>query len=230
MPPKRIRIEHYSTDRPARSLHLRTVSPLFRFPGPPGGKEPTAGTNEVLHGLEESRLRLVESSFHPSRLPGCVEGKKDGTGTGMGDPISQWQTGVPDSFGRGEGRKMDWSRAKSILILAFFSLNVFLAYQLLEAKGEQSQTHQVSQDTRRELTELTSDKQHRHSGPTSGKYSRTSPICRPEPLKMENLHKRDPRWRKNSSGYYTLNFRDSFTTNRGLKKNLGTVYPWLGAL
>lgn len=121
---------------------------------------------------------------------------------------------------------MDWSRAKSILILAFLSLNVFLAYQLLEAKGEQSQTHQVSQDTRRELTELTSDKQIDIRDPLPENTPEVS-YLQAEPLKMENLHKRDPRWRKNSSGYYTLNFRTPLQQTGDLKKTLERYIPGL---
>ncbi|MFD1397622.1 two-component system regulatory protein YycI [Kroppenstedtia eburnea] len=121
---------------------------------------------------------------------------------------------------------MDWSRAKSILILAFFSLNVFLAYQLLEAKGEQSQTQQVSQDTRRELTELTSDK---HIDIRDQLPENTPDVSylQAEPLKMESLRKQDPRWRKNSSGGYTLTFRSPLQKTGDLQKILDRYVPGL---
>ncbi|GGA46396.1 hypothetical protein GCM10007416_19450 [Kroppenstedtia guangzhouensis] len=119
---------------------------------------------------------------------------------------------------------MDWSKAKSILILAFFSLNVFLAYQLLEAKGEQSQTQQVSQDTRRELTELTSDK-NIHIRDQLPENTPNVSYLQAEPLQIENLRKQDPRWRKNSSGGYTLTFGTPLQKNGDLKKILNQYVP-----
>ncbi|OYD07947.1 two-component system regulatory protein YycI [Paludifilum halophilum] len=54
---------------------------------------------------------------------------------------------------------MDWSKAKTILILAFLALNLFLAAQLLQARNEQSDNINSAKDTRRELAQLLQDKE-----------------------------------------------------------------------
>ncbi|PTM56872.1 two-component system regulatory protein YycI [Desmospora activa] len=53
---------------------------------------------------------------------------------------------------------MDWSKAKTILILAFLALNLFLAGQLLEAQKEQSEDRNSTESTKRELNQLAQDK------------------------------------------------------------------------
>lgn len=52
---------------------------------------------------------------------------------------------------------MDWNKAKTILILAFLALNLFLAGQLLEAQ-EQSEDLNTSESIKRELNQLAQDK------------------------------------------------------------------------
>ncbi|SFS36692.1 two-component system regulatory protein YycI [Marininema halotolerans] len=51
---------------------------------------------------------------------------------------------------------MEWSKAKSILIVAFLALNIFLASQLLHARTEQSRDGQAT-NTREELTEIATE-------------------------------------------------------------------------
>ncbi|QKG85791.1 hypothetical protein GXN76_15905 [Kroppenstedtia pulmonis] len=53
---------------------------------------------------------------------------------------------------------MDWSKAKSILILAFLALNLFLTGQLIQARDEQTDTLSVAKNTQRELSQLVEDK------------------------------------------------------------------------
>ncbi|MDR6225402.1 two-component system regulatory protein YycI [Desmospora profundinema] len=54
---------------------------------------------------------------------------------------------------------MDWSKAKTILILAFLALNLFLAGQLLEARVEQSEDLDTTESTKRELDQLAQEKE-----------------------------------------------------------------------
>lgn len=121
---------------------------------------------------------------------------------------------------------MDWSKAKSILILAFLTLNVFLAYQLIEAKGEQSQNQEVSLDTQRELTELSSDKQISIPGKLPENTPNVS-YLQAEPLGLDPLRKRDGRWRITPSGGYTLKFQTPLETKGDLQEALKTYVPGL---
>ncbi|SDX29480.1 Two-component signal transduction system YycFG, regulatory protein YycI [Marininema mesophilum] len=51
---------------------------------------------------------------------------------------------------------MEWSKAKSILIMAFLALNIFLASQLFNARTEQSQDDQAT-NTQEELNEIATE-------------------------------------------------------------------------
>jgi hypothetical protein len=53
---------------------------------------------------------------------------------------------------------MDWSRAKTVLIIAFAALNLFLAAQLIQAWGEKSQLQNENETIRRELNQILREK------------------------------------------------------------------------
>lgn len=54
---------------------------------------------------------------------------------------------------------MDWSKTKTILILAFLALNLFLSGQLLEARVEQSEDFNTTENVKRELNQLSREKE-----------------------------------------------------------------------
>lgn len=53
---------------------------------------------------------------------------------------------------------MDWSRAKTLLIIAFVALNLFLTVQVIQAWVEKSQMQNGSDSIRRELSQILRDK------------------------------------------------------------------------
>ncbi|MBO2531317.1 MAG: two-component system regulatory protein YycI [Planifilum fulgidum] len=53
---------------------------------------------------------------------------------------------------------MDWSRAKTLLIIAFVLLNLFLTVQLIQAWVEKSQMQNGNDSIRRELTQILKEK------------------------------------------------------------------------
>ncbi|MDW2796542.1 hypothetical protein RZO55_02980, partial [Clostridium boliviensis] len=54
---------------------------------------------------------------------------------------------------------MDWSRAKTLLIIAFVALNLFLTVQVIQAWMEKSQMQNGSDSIRRELTQILREKE-----------------------------------------------------------------------
>lgn len=54
---------------------------------------------------------------------------------------------------------MDWSRAKTLLIIAFVALNLFLTVQIIQAWVEKSQMQNGSDSIRRELTQILREKE-----------------------------------------------------------------------
>ncbi|MEW9031253.1 MAG: two-component system regulatory protein YycI [Planifilum fimeticola] len=53
---------------------------------------------------------------------------------------------------------MDWSRAKTLLIIAFVALNLFLTVQVIQAWVEKSQMQNENDSIRRELTQILREK------------------------------------------------------------------------
>jgi len=53
---------------------------------------------------------------------------------------------------------MDWSRAKTLLIVAFVALNLFLTVQLIQAWAEKSQMQNGNDSIRRELSQILREK------------------------------------------------------------------------
>lgn len=54
---------------------------------------------------------------------------------------------------------MDWSRAKTLLIIAFVALNLFLTIQIIQVWVEKSQMQNGSDSFRRELTQILEEKE-----------------------------------------------------------------------
>ncbi|PTX62440.1 regulatory protein YycI of two-component signal transduction system YycFG [Melghirimyces profundicolus] len=119
---------------------------------------------------------------------------------------------------------MDWSRAKSILILAFLALNVFLADQLLTAKGEQAQNQKVSEETQRELKDLIADQQITLKADLPKTALQVSSL-EAKPKDEETLLEKDDRWESMSEGNYRLVFHTPVEPVDGLDKMLKRYVP-----
>ncbi|MFC4077263.1 two-component system regulatory protein YycI [Salinithrix halophila] len=109
---------------------------------------------------------------------------------------------------------MDWSKAKTILILAFLALNLFLVYQLLQARTEQNRDGQTS-NTREELNQLAEERQiilkakvPEETSQPQVNYLQVRPIKFHEP------------WKLNPDGTWTRAFNPPVTASGDRKKIL----------
>ncbi|SDC50969.1 Two-component signal transduction system YycFG, regulatory protein YycI [Melghirimyces thermohalophilus] len=118
---------------------------------------------------------------------------------------------------------MDWSKAKTILILAFLALNAFLADQLLQAKGEQAQKQEVSRETQQELQELL-DKRHIRMKVDLPKKAFPVTSLDAKPLELKTLHEQDSRWESTAEGSYRLTLEAPWPSKQ-LEKLLQQTVP-----
>lgn len=101
---------------------------------------------------------------------------------------------------------MDWSRAKTLLIIAFVALNLFLTVQVIQAWMEKSQMQNGSDSIRRELTQILREKEieapniPRNPPPVSVLEARIAP---PE-----------KGWKQHQDGSFEKTFRPPVTLTR----------------
>ncbi|GGE05824.1 hypothetical protein GCM10011571_03680 [Marinithermofilum abyssi] len=112
---------------------------------------------------------------------------------------------------------MDWSRAKTILILAFLALNLFLSYQLFQARGEQSQTRNITENTQEELEQLAREK--------NIHLQADIPQGLPQVTFLEARTTRMGKgWRLNPDGSYTKTFHPAVPIReKGLEQTLRSL-------
>lgn len=119
---------------------------------------------------------------------------------------------------------MDWSKAKSLLIIAFLAVNIFLASQLIKAKGEQTQNQEVSQVTQLQLEELIADRNIRIPDNLPQKAFPVT-YLEAEPTKPESLLEQSDQWEPVEEGRYRIRFQPPLATGKELESILERYVP-----
>lgn len=119
---------------------------------------------------------------------------------------------------------MDWSKAKSLLIIAFLAVNIFLASQLIKAKGEQTQNQEVSQVTQLQLEELIADRNIRIPDNLPQKAFPVT-YLEAEPTKPESLlEQSDPSGNLSRKGGTVFGFNRRWQREKSWRASLNAMF------